>query len=168
MGKTICEQQTQPATPAGGKTTLTHLLGSPSSTAWPPKSSPSSSLTQMVRCPWFLLPETVIVISQGKGAAHGCQVGWDCTTPEHLLLQEALERFSIVGWWLLWDYVASWCSLAATSCKMPSAKTVWNLYLLYTLRKKIYQHVARVILIIWNLISSGASALPWSKQIGLV
>ncbi|OPJ88166.1 hypothetical protein AV530_008171 [Patagioenas fasciata monilis] len=34
MGK-ICEQQAKPAMPAGGKTTLTHLLASPSSTASP-------------------------------------------------------------------------------------------------------------------------------------
>lgn len=45
FGKEICEQQTKPAMPAGGKTTLTHLLASPSSTASPCKSSSSSSLT---------------------------------------------------------------------------------------------------------------------------
>ena len=101
MGKEICERQAPPATSAGGETTLTHLLGSPVSIAEPCKSSSPSSLTLMARCLWLSLPKTIIVVSQGKVAAHGCQMGWDRTMLEEPLLWEALERCSIVGWWLV-------------------------------------------------------------------
>ena len=92
IGKVTCEWQTWLATSAGGETTLTHLLGSPVSVAEPCKSSSPSSLTLMARCLWLSLMKSVVVTSQGKAAAHGCQMGWDWTVLEQPLLRDALER----------------------------------------------------------------------------
>lgn len=98
----------------------------------------------MAWCLWLSLLKTVIIISQGKVAAHGCQMGWECTMLEQPVLQEALESWPhhhrVVA---CLRHVASWCPLAATGGRheTPSAKTGWDLCLLNMLGEKIYQHV---------------------------